>query len=101
MFDNNLKLKMGINYRYTGGQIPFVYDYEKSLQLAQTLTPMVTFSAISPTFQLDLFLAGTVQEQATIFVTFENALDTEYYIVPYYFKQATTLRLGVSWLLYD
>lgn len=101
LFNNNLKLKTGMNFRFAGGQLPFVYDYEKSLQVTETLTPYVTFNSIPPSLQLDLFLAGTIQESATLFVTLENILDTKYYIVPYYFKQSITLRFGVSWLLYD
>ena len=101
LFDKSLNLKAGINYRFTGGQLPFVYDFEKSLQITQQLTPLVNYTSVPSSFQLDLFLAGTIQESATIFVTLENLLDTEYYVVPYYFKQPMTLRLGVSWLLYD
>ncbi len=101
LFNNNLKLKTGVNYRYTGGQLPFVYDFETLAQITDALTPMVSFDSIPPSLQLDLFLAGTIQERATIFVTLENTLDSEYYIVPYYFKQPITLRFGVSWLLYD
>ncbi|PIQ09087.1 MAG: hypothetical protein COW71_08390 [Ignavibacteriales bacterium CG18_big_fil_WC_8_21_14_2_50_31_20] len=101
LFENNLYLKTGINYRLTAGQLPFVYDFEKSLQITANLTPMVNYSEVPSSFQLDLFMSGTIQERATIFVTIENVLDAEYYIVPYYFKQPMTLRFGVSWLLYD
>jgi hypothetical protein len=101
LFDNNLAVKAGINYRVTGGQSPFIYDFENSVQIKNELTPLVSYTDVPSSFQLDLFLAGTIQERATIFVTFENLLDTEYYIVPYYFKQPVTLRLGVTWLLYD
>ena len=65
------------------------------------LTPLVNYSSVPASFQLDLFLAATIQKSATIFVTLENILNTEYYIVPYYFKQPITLRFGVSWLMYD
>ncbi len=101
LFNNNLDLKTGINYHFTGGQLPFVYDFEKSLQIMDKLTPLVNYSSVPTSFQLDLFLAATIQKTATIFVTLENILDTEYYIVPYYFKQPITLRFGVSWLMYD
>lgn len=101
LFEGNLSLKMGINYRFTGGQLPFVYDFEKSLQITNELTHLVNYETVPSSFQLDLFLAGTIQERATIFVTLENVLDTDYYIAPYYFKQPITLRLGVSWLLFD
>lgn len=101
LFNNNLDVKAGINYRFTGGQSPFVYDFEKSLQFRSELTQMVNYSDVPVSFQLDLYLAGTIQERATIFLTFENLLDTDYYIAPYYFKQPLTMRLGVSWLLFD
>lgn len=101
LFNNNLDVKAGINYRFTGGQSPFVYDFEKSLQFTSELTDIVSYLDVPASFQLDLYLAGTIQKRATIFVTFENLLGTEYYIAPYYFKQPLTLRLGVSWLLFD
>jgi len=101
LFNNNLDVKAGIKYRFTGGQSPFVYDFEKSLQFRSELTQMVSYLDVPTSLQLDLYLAGTIQKRATIFVTFENLLGTEYYIAPYYFKQPLTLRLGVSWLLFD
>jgi len=101
LFSNNLDVKVGINYRFTGGQSPFIYDFEKSLQIGSELTTMIHYSDVLPSFQLDLYLAGTIQKRATIFVTLENILDTDYYIAPYYFKQPITMRLGVSWLLFD
>ncbi len=101
LFSNNLDLKTGLNYRFTGGQLPFVYDFEKLIQATLELTPLVSYSSLPVSFQLDLFLAATIQERATIFVTLENVLDRDYYIVPYYFKQPITLRFGVSWLMFD
>ncbi len=101
LFNNNLQIKVGINYRFTGEQTPFVYDFEKLLQMTRKLTPMVQYSNVPSSFQLDLYMAGTIQELATIFVTLENTLNAEYYIAPYYFKQPITLRLGVSWLMFD
>ena len=101
VLNNNLDIKAGINYRFTGGQSPFVYDFEKSLQFTSELTQIVNYLDVPSSFQLDLYLAGTIQKRATIFVIFENLLGTEYYIAPYYFKQPLTMRLGVSWLLFD
>lgn len=101
LFNNNLDVKVGINYRITGGQSPFVYDFEKSLQITNELTPMVHYSDVPSSYQLDLYMAGTIQELATIFITLENILDSEYYVVSYYFKQPITLRFGVSWLMFD
>ncbi|MEN8192312.1 MAG: putative porin [Bacteroidota bacterium] len=106
LFDNNLKLRTGINYRITGEQPYFIYDYEKSMQ-ARFVTSsadgihLLNNEFVPQSFQFDLFFAGTIQDAATIFVILENVIDNEYYIIPHYYKQPQMLRLGVSWLLYD
>lgn len=106
LFENNLKLKAGINYRFTGEQPYFIYDIEKSMQ-ARFVTvdgvssDLLNDKTVPQTFQLDLYFAGTIQELATIFIVLENVIDNEYYIVPYYYKQPQMLRLGVSWILFD
>ena len=106
VFNGNLKLKTGINYRFTGEQPYFVYDFEKSMQArfvtsAATGTQLIQDEVVPTSFQIDLYLAGTIQELATIYVVLENVIDSEYYIVPYYYKQPQMLRLGVSWILFD
>ena len=106
LFNNNLKLKTGVNYRFTDEQSYFVYDFEKSMQSqfvtnAATGTQRIKDEAVPASLQIDLFLAGTIQDAATIFVVLENVIDSEYYIVPYYYKQPQMLRFGVSWILFD
>ena len=106
LFNNNLRLKTGINYRFTGEQPYFVYDFEKSMQTQfvtsdATGTHLIKDEVVPISFQFDLFLAGTIQEVATVFFVLENVINNEYYIVPYYYKQPQMLRLGVSWILFD
>ncbi len=106
LFNNNLKLKTGINYRFTGEQPYFVYDFEKSMQVRFVTsdasgTHLIENETVPTSFQFDLFLAGTIQEVATVFFVLENVINSEYYIVPYYYKQPQMLRLGVSWILFD
>ena len=106
LFENNLRLKTGINYRFTGEQPYFVYDFEKSMQTRfvtsdATDTHLIKNEFVPTSFQFDLFLAGTIQEVATVFFVLENVINNEYYIVPYYYKQPQMLRLGVSWILFD
>lgn len=106
LFNGNLKLKTGINYRFTGEQPYFVYDFEKSMQArfvtsTATGTQLIKDEVVPTSFQIDLYLAGTIQDVATIYVVLENIVDSEYYIVPYYYKQPQMLRLGVSWILFD
>ncbi|MCK5455544.1 MAG: hypothetical protein KAI45_00365, partial [Melioribacteraceae bacterium] len=82
------------------------YDFEKSMQArfvtsAATGTQLIKDEVVPTSFQFDLYLAGTIQDLATIYVVLENVIDSEYYIVPYYYKQPQMLRLGVSWVLFD
>jgi outer membrane cobalamin receptor len=51
--------------------------------------------------QIDLFIAGTIQESATIYFVFENLLDEQYYIIPYYPMYPMGLRFGISWEFLD
>ena len=106
LFNGNLKLKTGVNYRFTGEQPYFVYDFEKSMQTrfvtsTATGTQLINDEIVPTSFQIDLYLAGTIQDAATIYVVLENVIDNKYYIVPYYYKQPQMLRLGVSWILFD
>jgi len=52
-------------------------------------------------YQFDLFIAANIQNSATIYITFENLLDRNYYIVPYFPKQPRGLRIGVAWEFLD
>lgn len=106
LFNNNLRLKTGVNYRFTGEQPYFVYDFEKSMQTRFVTsdaggTHLIKNEIVPTSFQFDLFLAGTIQEVATVFLVLENVTANDYYIVPYYYKQPQMLRLGVSWILFD
>ena len=107
LFNSNLKLKTGITVYYTGQQNYSQYDFEKSSSV-QLIKPfntnteqLISASFTKPAVQLDYFLAGRIADAAIIYFVFENLLDTQYYIVPYYPKQSRSVRFGVSWELYN
>lgn len=108
LFNHNLKLKTGINYFSIGERNQVMMDFEKNISFNKyynTVTPPPTSILIpgsfSPSFQIDFFLAGRIQDRAVVYFVFENLLDAKYFIVPYYPKQPRGLRFGVAWEFLD
>lgn len=109
LFNANLHLKAGINYYSIGSRDFIDYDLEKNIFSYYNFNPTASYPAvvvptaarITPSFQIDFFLAGRIQNLATIYFVFENLLDAKYFIVPYYPKQARGIRFGVAWEFLD
>jgi hypothetical protein len=108
LFHHNLKLKTGINYSSIGSRDQTIYDYEKSITSNIEFDPgsltngsSISSSQFSPTFQLDFFLAGKIQDRAIIYFVFQNLLNNNYFIVPYYPMQTRQIRFGVAWEFLD
>ncbi|MCL4550143.1 MAG: hypothetical protein M1495_16430 [Bacteroidetes bacterium] len=107
LFNRNLKLKAGINYYTVGDQDYTSIDFEKSITSNYIYDPLlhtaslISNSQISPSFQIDFFLAGHIQNSAIVYLVFENLLNANYFISPYYPKQSRGLRLGVAWEFLD
>lgn len=104
LFNANLKLKAGINYWLIGDR-GFQYINFETFEVTKwikdgsnIISPSVS---IRPSVQFDFFLAGKIQDAATVYFIFENLLNERYYIVPYYPKQERGIRLGVSWEFLD
>lgn len=107
LFNRNLKLKTGINYYSVGDQYYTSIDFEKSIVSNYTYDPSthaaypISNSQITPSFQIDFFLAGHIQNSAIVYFVWENLLNANYFISPYYPKQSRGLRLGVVWEFLD
>lgn len=104
LFNSNLKLKTGINYHLTGNRGYQFINFEtleitRSIKSSTAVIP--PYADVKPSVQFDFFLAGIIQDAATIYFVFENLLNEKYYIVPYYPKQERGLRLGVAWEFLD
>ena len=102
LFNDNLQLKTGLNCYLYGDRYLTEYDFEKSVSYRQIFTNDGTTSFInsevfSPSFRMDFFMAGTIQESATLYFTFENLLGENYFIAPYYPMKGRYFRFGVSW----
>lgn len=104
LFNSNLKLKAGINYRLIGNRGYQIIDFE-TFEITRWIRTngniVIPSEDVQPSVQFDFFLAGKIQDAATIYFVFENLLNEKYYIVPYYPKQERGLRLGVAWEFLD
>jgi hypothetical protein len=83
LFDSSLKLKTGFNVYYFGRYNFFVNNFQ-SIE-------------INPSSRIDFTIAGEIQKSAIAYFAWENLLDENYYIVPYYPMPATSIRFGVAW----
>lgn len=107
LFNNNLELKAGFNYKYYGSRPGFIIDFEKNITASYFITDYsspankIFTSEISPFFKLDFFLSGRIQKSAIVYFTFENILDGKYFVVPYYPMYERGLKFGVAWEFLD
>lgn len=82
LFDDNLYLKGG-----------FVFNYFGKIRYSE-----ITFiTEIDPSYTIDFTLAGEIRKSAIFYFTWENLLDEEYYLVPYYPMPRRGIRFGLAW----
>lgn len=107
LFNNNLNLVTGFNLYLIGNRFEQRFDFEKGISssyyifLNDNSIKQISEKKFSPSFKLDFFLIGTIQENAKVYVTWENLLDSKFYFVPYYPAYPRNLRIGVSWNFID
>lgn len=108
LFNGNLHLKTGVNFYSNGAQAYRQYEfrfdravyYKLSGSNGNVVEPLNP-NNIGGNWDLDLFLAGTIQERATLYVTLQNVFDNQYFIVPYYPMPGITFRFGIAWEFYN
>ncbi len=105
LFNRNLDLKAGFNFKYYGGQNFLFYDFERMASSSYLLDAASNrYRASEKTkdvFRLDFFVAGRVQESAIVYFTWENLLNTNYFLIPYYPGMGRNIRFGISWEFLD
>lgn len=92
LFDSSLNLKSGFKFYFNGSRSFSGYDFNAMRILYRLDKPEIGASAT-----IDFFLAGEVKETAIIYFTWENLLDNQYYITPYYPMPRRGIRFGISW----
>lgn len=106
LFNQNLDFKTGINYKFYSERNFAAYDFETFNRAFHDIhgNNLIGVNGASNTniaYQFDFFLAGTIQKRATIYITFENLFDAQYYLIPYYPVQPRGLRIGFTWEFLD
>jgi hypothetical protein len=87
-FEENLDLKAGLRFYYTGKINSFEYYWQDS-------------RVVEPTNKLDFTLAGEIRGAAIFYFTWENLLGNQYYITPYYPMPERNIRFGLAWELFN
>ena len=87
LFNGSLDLKSGIVFYYNGERKPIANN--------------TYISQVGANRRIDLTLAGVIQKVATIYFTWENVLNTKYFIVPYYPMPQRNIRFGIAWELFN
>ncbi len=87
LFNENLNLKTGFVVYYTGKQES---KYDGSV-----------VQSVDPSWKIDFSLIGEIQKVAIVYFTWENLLDNQYYIVPYYPMLSRSIRFGLAWELFN
>lgn len=87
LFNENLNIKTGIVVYYIGKQ-----ESKYNGSVAQS---------VDPSWKIDFSLIGEIQKVAIVYFTWENLLDTQYYIVPYYPMLSRSIRFGLAWELFN
>ncbi len=81
-FNDNLNLKTGFKFYYTG---------------KTEIYPLT----IDPSNKLDFNLIGEIKERAIVYFTWENLYNSQYYITPYYPMPERNIRFGIAWELFN
>lgn len=107
LFNNNLKMKVGLNYYSIGSRYEQRFDFEKGRSSSYYFSSfdgsysLINSTEFTPSFQLDFFFAGRIQEKAVVYFTWENLLNARYFEIPYYPARPRGLRFGVAWEFLD
>ena len=87
-FDDNLWLKAGFIFTYTG-QTNVYSDVWRGV------------INVDPSNKIDFSAAGEIQKVAIVYFIWENLLNNEYFITPYYPMPSRSIRFGLSWELFN
>ena len=87
-FNENLDLKAGFKFYYTGEINPGWYW-------------LTNEKLVNPTNKLDFNFAGEIQKVAIFYFQWENLFGNEYYITPYYPMPVRNIKFGIAWELFN
>ena len=93
LFHSNLNLKTGFIFYFTGEQnLPSIYS-------ADVLNYF--YNRISSSLKIDFTLVGQIRKVAIVYFTWENLLNNQYFITPFYPMPSRGIRFGIGWELFN
>jgi len=106
LFNDNLKLKAGVNIKFVEKEIGKVYDYNSGIGAFYYLGDDMLIHRFNDvyakdSFRADFFIAGKIQDLATIYFVFQNIFDEENYYIPVYPLESRSFRFGFNWELFN
>ncbi len=93
LFHSNLNLKTGFVFYFTGEQnLPSIYS-----------SHVLNYfdNKISPSLKIDFTLVGQIRKVAIVYFTWENLLNNQYFITPFYPMPSRGIRFGIGWELFN
>lgn len=87
LFQDNLFLKAGFLFTYTGSNNVFTFE-----------NGMIEVPSF---YKLDFTLAGEIQKTAIVYFLWQNLLDKQYFVTPYYPMPSRSIRFGVAWEMFN
>lgn len=106
-FNNNLNIKTGFNFRYNSAQLYSLYDYRYNERIYHYTSGHNEFltlyneTPINSGLNIDFVVIAELQRAAIVYFAFENILDENHYVLPYYPMYPRGFRIGFNWKLYN
>jgi hypothetical protein len=92
LFDGALDLMTSVSYSYRTSTVATNYNF-----FVDRVFYTPTLEDVPASGQIDFFVAGTIQKVATIYFAWENLLNAQYYLSPYYPVLPRNIRFGIAW----
>jgi hypothetical protein len=92
-FTDNLDLKAGFKFYYTGEFSGGYYLFEDG--------DIRSKGSVDPTNKLDFNLAGEIKNVFIFYFQWENLFGNQYYITPYYPMPERNIKFGLAWELFN
>lgn len=87
LFNNNLDLKAGFLFTYTGKQ---KYILHHSLYPPRVID-------VPSASKIDFTVSGEIQKSAVVYFIWENLPDKKYFLTPFYPMPFRNIRFGIAW----
>ncbi|MBE0571639.1 MAG: TonB-dependent receptor plug domain-containing protein [Ignavibacteriaceae bacterium] len=92
-FNDNLDLKAGFRFYYTGEFSGGYYLFEDG--------DIRSKGSVEPTNKLDFNLAGEIKNVFIFYFQWENLFGNQYYITPYFPMPERNIKFGLAWELFN